>query len=79
MNTLTDTPRAARHESGEIIVTMVSGEILRFPLTISPRLAKATFAQLEDITLSPFGIHWPQIDEDLSIRGIVAYLQPSNH
>ena len=34
------------------------------------RLAHATRAQLNNIELSPFGLHWPDLDEDLSIRGI---------
>ena len=74
MNALTDTPQSARHQAGEIIVAMHSGEQLRFPATITPRLASATPVQLGEITLSPFGLHWPQIDEDLSIRGILAYI-----
>jgi hypothetical protein len=36
----------------------------------NPRLAAATPAQLNNIELSPFGLHWPDLDEDLSIRGI---------
>ena len=35
-----------------------------------PRLANATKAQREDFYLSPCGIHWPQIDEDLSFSGM---------
>jgi hypothetical protein len=27
---------------------------------------------LANIELSPFGLHWPDLDEDLSIRGILA-------
>lgn len=75
MNTSIDTPESARHESGEIVIEMHGGETLRFPIAASPRLTSATYAQLEDITLSPFGLHWPQLDEDLSIRGIVEYLK----
>jgi len=32
------------------------------------QLAKAQ--QLAHVELSPFGIHWPDLDEDLSFRGI---------
>ena len=35
-----------------------------------PRLAKATESQRQDFQLSYFGIHWPQIDEDLSFEGM---------
>ena len=34
------------------------------------RLAKATDAQRRDFYLSPSGIHWPQIDEDLFFEGM---------
>ena len=34
------------------------------------RLAHATDDQRRDFYLSPFGIHWPQIDEDLSFEGM---------
>lgn len=35
-----------------------------------PRLANATDEQRQDFHLSFFGIHWPQIDEDLCFEGM---------
>lgn len=35
-----------------------------------PRLANATNEQRRDFHLSYCGIHWPQIDEDLSFEGM---------
>ena len=35
-----------------------------------PRLANATVEQRQDFYLSYGGIHWPQIDEDLSFEGM---------
>lgn len=48
------------------------GEI-RFPVSKNNRLAKATDEQLEDMELicGGTGIHWNQLDEDLSISGIL--------
>lgn len=39
----------------------------------SERLAKATQGQREKFEISPsgYGIHWPDIDEDLSIDGLI--------
>ena len=39
----------------------------------SPRLAKATQAQLEQVEVSPsgYGLHWPALDEDLSVDGLI--------
>jgi Protein of unknown function (DUF2442) len=70
MSTLIDTPRSAGFRDGFIFVVLHSGAELRFPAAENPRLAHATSAQLQNIELSPFGLHWPDLDEDLSIRGI---------
>jgi len=39
----------------------------------SPRLANATQRQRENFEISPagYGIHWPDLDEDLSIDGLI--------
>lgn len=71
MNTLTDTPTSARHQNNDIIVVMESGFEFSFPCAAYPRLAAATVEQRSNIELSPMGIHWPEIDEDLSINGLV--------
>jgi len=38
---------------------------MRFPVSRNPRLAKGTADQLNNIEISPFGLHWPDLDEDL--------------
>jgi hypothetical protein len=70
MSTLVDTPRSAGFQDGQIFVVLESGTKLQFRAADNPRLANATPAQLSNIELSPFGLHWPDLDEDLSIRGI---------
>jgi hypothetical protein len=70
MSTLIDTPRSAGFRDGFIFVVLQSGAELRFPASENPRLAHATPDQLNKIELSPLGLHWPDLDEDLSIRGI---------
>jgi len=72
MSTLVDQPSAAKHIAGRIHIQMKSGMEVSFPITANPRLASGTEAQLDNIELSPFGLHWPDLDEDLSIRGILA-------
>ena len=71
MNTLADTARRAFHQDGFIVIVMASGVELRFPVAKNPRLARGTPAQLDRIELSPLGLHWPELDEDLSFRGIL--------
>ena len=70
MSILTDSPRAAVFRDGEIVIAMESGAEIRFPVAGNPRLAHGTVAQLSRIELSPYGIHWPELDEDLSFRGL---------
>ncbi|HEV2437215.1 MAG TPA: DUF2442 domain-containing protein [Verrucomicrobiae bacterium] len=71
MNTLVDKARSAAHVNGEIIVRMESGAEIRFPVAQNPRLANGTHQQLNRIEISPFGLHWPELDEDLWFRGLL--------
>jgi len=71
MSILTDSARSAVFRDGEIIVAMESGIEIRFPVAKNPRLAIGTADQLSRIELSPYGIHWPDLDEDLSFRGLL--------
>ena len=70
MNTLVDTASRAWHQDGFIVIQMESGVEIRFPVAKNPRLVRGTSAQLDRIELSPFGLHWPDLDEDLSFRGL---------
>jgi hypothetical protein len=70
MNVIGDKARAAFYENGEIIVKMLSGAEYRFAVSENPRLSRGSPAQLNNIEISPFGLHWPDLDEDLSFRGI---------
>ena len=72
MNTLVDNASSAVHLNGMVVVTMRSGLEVRFPVALNPRLAQGTPQELEHIEISPFGLHWPDLDESLSIRGILA-------
>jgi hypothetical protein len=69
---------SAAHVSGFIVVRMESGAEIRFPVAENPRLARGTHRQLNHIKTSPFGLHWPELDEDLSFRGLLEgdYGQP---
>jgi hypothetical protein len=70
MNTLTDIAVAAAHVDGQIVIRMESGAEIRFPVAANPGLAHGTHRQLNHIEISPFGLHWPELDEDLSFRGL---------
>ena len=70
MNILVDRARFALFLDGAIVVTMESGAEIRFSIADNPRLASGTSAQLNNIEISPFGLRWPELDEDLSFRGL---------
>lgn len=72
MSTLTDSARSAVFRDGQIIISMQSGNEIRFAVDRNPRLAKGTPQQLGRIEISPFGVHWPDLDEDLSFHGLLA-------
>lgn len=55
----------------------VDSQPLEIPLEkISKSLANATAEQLENFEVSPsgYGIHWPLIDEDISIDGLLGII-----
>ena len=59
----------------------VDGRAYRIDLAMqSDRLAGATQAQRERIEVSPsgYGLHWPEVDEDLSIDGLIGVTHPSS-
>lgn len=52
----------------------IDGKEYEFDLSkLSKRLAEATQAERENIEVSPsgYGLHWPDLDEDLSIDGLI--------
>lgn len=57
----------------EFIVSLVDGRTLSVPLEWFPRLTKATKNQLTNYELlgDGEGIHWPDLDEDISIDGLL--------
>ena len=57
-----------------IIVDLVDGRTISAPLIWFPRLSGASPEQLSNWELlgDGGGIHWPDIDEDLSIAGLLA-------
>jgi hypothetical protein len=54
-------------------VSLRDGRVISVPLVWYPRLLNATPAQRKDwkIAGGGYGIHWPDIDEDLSTEGLL--------
>ncbi len=68
-------PRAQDVEinEDELVVGLVDGRRITVPLVWFPRLLKATPKQRQNWELlgDGQGIHWPDIDEDLSVAGLL--------
>ncbi|MGB3588887.1 MAG: DUF2442 domain-containing protein [Tunicatimonas sp.] len=56
-----------------IVVLLNNKKILKRPLSDFKRLATATGNQLLNFENDGIGISWPDIDEDLSLRGFLKY------
>ncbi len=56
-----------------LVVRLADGRSVSVPLAWYPRLLRASSAQLANWRLSGggYGIHWPDLDEDLSAEGIL--------
>lgn len=79
-------PVSVRCTDTSLIVTLQGGQSITNALTKYPRLLHASPEEQANVELSPFGIHWPDIDEDLSINGLIkgnaapdALSVPANH
>ena len=63
--------RAVEFTASELVVTLVDGRKIVTPLAWYPRLLRASAAQRTRYEIMPMGIHWPDIDEELSIAGML--------
>lgn len=54
-------------------VDLSDGRTITIPLAWYPKLLSASKEQLENFEISPagYGLHWPDLDEDLSVYGFL--------
>lgn len=78
MSTAADTSSDARVRSVEvtdrlIVAHLFDGRTISVPLSWSWRLSDATPSQRNnfEIIADGIGIHWPDVDEDISARGML--------
>ena len=57
----------------QIIADLVDGRVISVPLVWSWRLSEATPAQRANFRLigTGQGVHWPDVDEDISVEGLL--------
>jgi hypothetical protein len=72
------TPLATRarydRRARRIVIDLTNGSLFAFPVELGQGLAGASAEALGDIELSGggYGLHWPQLDVDLSVPGLLA-------
>ena len=65
--------RSVSFSDDSLCVSLMDGRTISVPLVWYPRLLKATATQRAkwQIAGGGYGIHWPEIDEDLSTEGLL--------
>jgi len=65
--------RSVAIDEDRLTVELMDGRAISAPLVWYPRLADASPAARADwrIAGGGYGIHWPQLDEDLSTEGLL--------
>ena len=61
-----------RFDDDTMWVYLSDGRTLGVPLAWFPRLLAASPSDREAIEISPGGLHWARLDEDISIAGLIA-------
>jgi hypothetical protein len=68
-----------RFDADSMWVTLSDGRILGVPLAWFPRLLNATPSQRDEFRISRCGLHWEELDEDVSIEGLLRGLGDQTH
>lgn len=60
-------------DAERLIVDLMDGRTIAVPLAWFPRLQAATLDQRGrwEVAGAGYGIHWPELDEDLSVEGLL--------
>lgn len=69
---MTISATAARFDDDKMWVDLTDGRTLGVPLAWFPRLLRASAAQRRAVEISRIGLHWEELNEDISIAGLIA-------
>jgi len=69
---MTISPTAVRFDEHTMWVDLTDGRTIGVPLAWFPRLLNAAPAQRDKVELSRIGLHWEELDEDISVDGLLA-------
>jgi len=65
-------PTAVRFDEHMMWVDLTDGHMIGVPLARFPRLLRASPSQRKHVELRRTGLHWAEIDEDISVAGLLA-------
>jgi len=60
-----------RFDDASMWVALSDGRTIGVPLAWFPKLLHATPAQRTGVEISPMGLHWEELDEDISLQGLL--------
>ncbi len=63
--------RLVEFTATDLVVTLADGRKIATPLDWYPRLKRASAADRANYEIMAMGIHWPDLDEDLGIVGML--------
>lgn len=63
--------RSVDFTATELVVSLRDGRRIVTPLDWYPRLENASPLQRSNYEIMPMGIHWPDLDEDLSVAAML--------
>ncbi len=62
---------SVRFDDASMLVDLADGRMISVPLAWFPRLLHATPEQRARYDISTRGLHWEEIDEDISVAGLL--------
>ncbi len=63
---------SVRFTDASLVVSLADGREISTPLSWYPKLLRASQEERGQIEITPLGLHWPKLDEDLSLDGMLA-------
>jgi hypothetical protein len=63
--------RCVKVTSDRVVVDLNDGRTISLPRRWYPRLVQGTRRELANYRISHGGIHWPDLDEDISVRSLL--------
>lgn len=64
-------PIAAKVTDDTLSVDLADGRTIAAPIAWFPRLLHGTAAERQNFRLGRNGVHWPELDEDIPVAGLL--------